>query len=97
MKRILAVMVVIMGILCLAGCIRVRDDSRPLACLAMSSVDSSFTRSLTDSLTNMLKDEGYRTQVIYCEDDAGTQLSQIENFVGMEPDMLVLDLSLIHI
>lgn len=65
--------------------------NRPLACLAMTSADSSFTSDIAKELETRLISYGNRVMISYCGNDINTQISQIENYIAMDPSILVID------
>lgn len=63
----------------------------PIACLVMSSADNSFTQSLTNTLVEKFEKDGYETHIAYSEGDLNLQLNQIQNYVVMNPAVIVID------
>lgn len=70
---------------------RERGRDRPLACLAMTSPDSSFTSDIAMELEKRLVSYGNRVMISYCDKDINAQISQIENYIAMKPSILVID------
>lgn len=70
---------------------RDRGRDRPLACLAMTSPDSSFTSDIAEELEKRLVSYGNRVMISYCDNDINAQISQIENYIAMKPSILVID------
>ena len=84
----LVIMLMISGVLFINAN---QGKGKPLACLAMSSADSSFTNEIVRELKTRLIDCGNRVLISYCDNDVNTQISQIENYIAMHPAILVID------
>lgn len=56
-------------------------SNRPLACLTLPTAEDSYMKLISDTFTEVMEKNGYRTQVIYCDSSVINQLKQIQNFV----------------
>lgn len=70
---------------------RNRGRDKPLACLAMTSADSSFTCDIARELEKRLTFYGKRVLISYCDNDIDMQIRQIEDYIAMKPEILVID------
>lgn len=70
---------------------RNQEEGKPLACLAMTSADSSFTCDIAKELEKRLVSCGSRVLISYSDNDVNTQISQIENYIAMHPSVLIID------
>ncbi len=70
---------------------RNKERDKPLACLAMTSADSSFTCDIARELEKRLALCGNRVLISYCDNDIDMQIRQIEDYIAMKPEVLVID------
>lgn len=86
----LAVLIFVTVMAALLIC-RDKGGAMPLACLSMTSADSSFTSDIAKELEKRLISCGNRVLISYCDNDINTQISQIENYIAMHPSILIID------
>lgn len=59
--------------------------------LAMTTVSTGWFKALYDNLSAMLKDVGVNALIVECQDDAATQVSQIETFIAQGVDAIIIN------
>lgn len=67
------------------------EKEAPYACLSMISPDNSFTVETVNEFKNRLSDYHGGIRVAYCGNDINAQINQIENFIAMRPEALIVE------
>ena len=99
MKKIVSLMLVLALCLgCLAGCTTPNNPDDPtgegegskLIGVCMQNKSSSIAVLQEEALKEMFEPLGYEVQVVSADDSSATQRSQVENFILMQAEMLVI-------
>ncbi|MGM9603068.1 MAG: substrate-binding domain-containing protein [Faecousia sp.] len=87
---LLLVLVLVAG--CFAGCNGGKDQSEgsKLIGVCMQNKSSSIAVLQEEALIKMLEPLGYDVQVVSADDSAATQRAQVENFILLNAEMLVI-------
>lgn len=87
MLSLLLVLVLVAG--CFAGCNDRKTDSKIIG-VCMQNKSSSIAVLQEQALKDMFEPQGYDVQVVSADDSSATQRSQVENFILMGAEMLVI-------
>ena len=99
MKKIVSLMLVLALCLgCLVGCTTPNNPDDPtgegegskLIGVCMQNKSSSIAVLQEEALKEMFEPLGYEVQVVSADDSSATQRSQVENFILMQAEMLVI-------
>lgn len=64
---------------------------RKQVCFSMISPDNSFANEFTKELSSRFSEDGTEVLISYCNNDVNQQISQIENYIAMNPSVMVID------
>ena len=84
---LLLVLVLVVG--CFAGCGKEKESSKIIG-VCMQNKSSSIAVLQEQALIEMFEPMGYDVQVVSADDSSATQRSQVDNFVLMGAEMLVI-------
>ncbi len=87
MLSLLLVLVLVAG--CFVGCNGEKTDSKIIG-VCMQNKSSSIAVLQEQALKDMFEPQGYDVQVVSADDSSATQRSQVENFILMGAEMLVI-------
>ena len=89
MKKIISILLIAaMLCCCFAGC-KPADDTKIIG-VCMQNKSSSIAVLQEEALKEMFEPQGYEVQVVSADDSSATQRSQVENFILMGVEMLVI-------
>lgn len=66
------------------------DKTYTIGC-AMTNVSTGWFKALYDNLKKMLEDSGCKVLLVECNDDANTQVNQIETFIAQKVDGIIIN------
>lgn len=58
--------------------------------ITVQSLDNAYWAGVMSKLETMLKEDGYEVTLIDCDDNAATQVSQVENFITAGMDLIMV-------
>ncbi|MGN0999230.1 MAG: substrate-binding domain-containing protein [Faecousia sp.] len=93
MKKLISLLLVLVLVTgCLAGCSGGKEQSEgsKLIGVCMQNKSSSIAVLQEEALIEMFEPLGYDVQVVSADDSAATQRSQVENFILLNAEMLVI-------
>lgn len=91
MKKLLSILLILALVLgCFTGCGQQQEESSKIIGVCMQNKSSSIAVLQEEALIEMFEPLGYDVQVVSADDSSATQRSQVENFVLMGVEMLVI-------
>ena len=94
MKKIISLMLVLMLVIgCFAGCGsngNAEGEGSKIIGVCMQNKSSSISVLQEEALIEMFEPLGYDVQVVSADDSSATQRSQVENFILLNAEMLVI-------
>lgn len=93
MKKIIALLLVLMLTLCLVSCSKKEDSSKKKLRIGISHITmyDEWCKGVYDEFLRQGKEFGYEIDIQSAEGDPELQAKQIENFVAMKYDMILVD------
>ena len=89
MKKLVSILLVLVLVVgCFAGCNQNKGDKIIGVC--MQNKSSSIAVLQEEALKELFEPKGYDVQVVSADDSSATQRSQVENFILMGAEMLVI-------
>ena len=88
-KFVSLLLVLVLVIACFAGCGKEKESSKIIG-VCMQNKSSSIAVLQEQALIEMFEPMGYDVQVVSADDSSATQRSQVDNFVLMGVEMLVI-------
>lgn len=67
-----------------------RENSAPLACISLTVADDNFMQMVGEYLVDSLEEKGYRTQVVFCDNDISKQIKQIYSFTASGAEIIAV-------
>lgn len=90
MKKFISLMLVLVLVLgCFAGC-KKQDEGTKIIGVCLQNKSSSIAVLQEEALIEMFEPLGYDVQCVSADDSSATQRSQVENFILMGAEMLVI-------
>lgn len=91
MKKFVSFMLILMLVIgCFAGCNGNSKKDSKIIGVCMQNKSSSISVLQEEALVNMFEPLGYDVQVVSADDSSATQRSQVENFILLNVEMLVI-------
>lgn len=72
------------------SCSSIKTEHTPLACLSLITNDDSFPLEISQAFEDALLPLGYRIQIVFCDNNIGTQRMHIENFISNDADLMLV-------
>lgn len=88
-KRIWLIWCLIVTGMLAAACSK-QEDTAPLACISLTVADDNFMQMVGDYLVNSLEEKGYRTQIVFCDNDINKQIKQIYSFTAAGAEIIAV-------
>ena len=89
-KNICLILVFLLLATFITGCSKTPEETPPLACLSLVTNDDSFALEIARAFKDSLIPLGYRTQVVFCDNNIETQRIQIANFIANDADLILV-------
>ncbi len=90
-KRILAALLILSVIgLMLAGCADTRDDGTVKVGISIQSLSNAYWAGVMGKLEEQMEARGWDYTIVGCENNAGTQVGQVENFIISGCDLIMV-------
>lgn len=86
-------MIVVLLLITLAGCQKngaATDEEKKFVGFTLPNISNDFLLSLSESIEAAVEEAGARIQVDSADGDVTTQIEQIENYITMEADLIVV-------
>ncbi len=90
MKKVLLWCLIIVMFL-FSSCSSAQKNDASLGCITLINADDSFMQSTAEAFVKKLKMNGYRTQVVYCDNAVDVQLKQIQMFTTAGADIIAVN------
>ena len=74
----------------LTGCARESDDGTYKVGISIQSLSNAYWAGVMGKLQELLDEKGWDYTLVDCEDNAGTQVGQIENFIVSGCDLIMV-------
>ena len=90
-KRILAAVLCVSMIgLMLMGCANTRDDGTIKVGITIQSLSNAYWAGVMGKLEKQMDAKGWDYTIVDCENNAGTQVGQVENFIISGCDLIMV-------
>lgn len=102
MKKSISLILIIAMLLLLVGCNKDeeiidgeqgnKDSEKEMVKVGITvqSLENNYWKSVMDKLGEIMKDKGWEYEILDCGDNAGTQISQIEDFIDDKCDLIMV-------